>query len=73
MALLGVRRFGIRTNGAFATIGLQNGDRLESINGLAMDNAGAALQVAAQLRTQSDFDVRIARRRQARQITLHLK
>jgi len=73
--LIGVRLFGIQPQGAFATIGLKNGDRLEAINGLAMDSPEHALQLYASMRTTSDFNLRIARGREgrSRSITLHLK
>jgi general secretion pathway protein C len=71
--LVGVRLFGIQPKGAFAAIGLQNGDRLEAINGLAMNSPEHALELYAMMRTVSDFDLRIARRGRPLSISLHLK
>jgi general secretion pathway protein C len=70
--LLGVRLFGIRPNGVFAAIGLQNGDRLESINGLQMNSPERALQLYATLRSTSDFDLHLARGRERRPVALRL-
>jgi general secretion pathway protein C len=70
--LLGVRLFGIQPKGAFAAIGLQNGDRLEAINGLAMNSPERALELFATLRSTSDFDLRIARGRDRRPVALRL-
>ena len=71
--LLGVRLFGIQPTSAFAAIGLQSGDRLEAINGLAMDRPEHALQVYSTLRTHSDFHLRLVRHGRPISITLHLK
>jgi len=71
--LLGVRLFGIQPRGALAAIGLQNGDRLEAINGLAMNGPENALSLYAMMRTTSDFDLRVARGGRSHSITLHLK
>jgi general secretion pathway protein C len=73
--LLGIRLFGIQPKGAFAAIGLKNGDRLESINGLAMNSPQNALQLYSTLRSTSDFELRIvhAGERRPIAITLHLK
>ena len=71
--LLGVRLFGIQPKGPFATIGLQNGDRLEAINDLSMNSPENALSLYGTLRNTSDFHLRIARRGRSHSITLHLK
>ena len=73
--LLGVRLFGIQPKGAFSAIGLRNGDRLVSINGLAMNSPQNALELYSTLRSTSDFDLRIVRADERRPIaiTLHLK
>jgi general secretion pathway protein C len=71
--LLGVRLFGIEPKGAFAAIGLQNGDRLEAINGLSMNSPENALALYGTLRHTSDFELRVARRGRSQMITLHLK
>jgi general secretion pathway protein C len=71
--LLGVRLFGIQPNGAFAAIGLKNGDRLEAINGQAMNSPERALSLYVTLRTTSDFDLRIMRQGLPLSIKLHLK
>ncbi|HEY3252591.1 MAG TPA: hypothetical protein VGJ91_01540 [Polyangiaceae bacterium] len=71
--LLGLRVVGIRPGGAFAAIGLQNGDRVEAINGLTMNSPEHALELYAKLATTSDFYLRVVRRGRPIGITLHLK
>jgi hypothetical protein len=71
--LLGVRLFGIQPTGAFATIGLVNGDRLEAINNLPMNSLENALSLYGAMRNTSDFNLRITRRGRSHSITLHLE
>jgi len=71
--LVGVRLFGIQPKGVFAAVGLQNGDRLEAINGIAMNSPEHALSLYSELRSTSDFDLRLARRGRPIALKLHLK
>ncbi len=59
---VGVRLFGIRSNSLLGLIGLQNGDRLDSINGFSVATPQQALEAYAQLRTASRLEVTIERR-----------
>ena len=71
--LVGVRLFGIQPKGVFAAVGLRNGDRLEAINGIAMNSPEHALSLYSELRSTSDFDLRLARRGRPIALKLHLK
>jgi general secretion pathway protein C len=59
--LVGLRLFGIRPSSLLATLGLKNGDRLESINGFSVASPEKALEAYARLRTASRLSVRLSR------------
>lgn len=59
---VGIRLFGIRSETLLGTLGMQNGDRLEKINGFDMASPEKALQAYARLRTASKLSVDITRR-----------
>jgi general secretion pathway protein C len=63
-AILGVRLFGIRPDSLLWILGLENGDRLESINGFALGTPAQALAAYAQLRTATRLALNIQRRGQ---------
>jgi general secretion pathway protein C len=71
--VLGIRLFGIRPETLLGTLGLQNGDRLESINGFNMGSPEKALEAYARLRTASQLDVSVNRRGATVAITHHIK
>ena len=60
--VVGVRMFGIRPDTLLGTLGLQNGDRLESINGFNMASPEKALEAYARLRTADHLTVQVNRR-----------
>lgn len=60
--VVGVRLFGIRPDTLLGTLGLQNGDRLETINGFNMASPEKALEAYARLRTSSNLNVKVNRR-----------
>jgi general secretion pathway protein C len=60
--VVGIRLFGIRPNTLLGKLGMQNGDRLESINGFNMASPEKALEAYARLRTASSLNVKISRR-----------
>jgi general secretion pathway protein C len=60
--VLGIRLFGIRPDTLLGTLGIQNGDRLESINGFNMGSPEKALEAYARLRTASNLNVKVSRR-----------
>ena len=71
--VLGIRLFGIRPETLLGTLGLQNGDRLESINGFNMGSPEKALEAYARLRTASQLDVTVNRRGTPVAIVHHIK
>jgi general secretion pathway protein C len=60
--VVGVRMFGIRPDTLLGTLGLQNGDRLETINGFNMASPEKALEAYARLRTAGNLNVKVTRR-----------
>jgi general secretion pathway protein C len=71
--VLGVRMFGIRPDTLLGTLGLQNGDRLETINGFNMASPEKALEAYARLRTAGNLNVKVTRRGQPMSIDYRIK
>ena len=71
--VVGVRMFGIRPDTLLGTLGLQNGDRLETLNGFNMASPEKALEAYARLRTASALNVSVNRRGAPVTISLHIK
>lgn len=59
--VIGLRLFGIRPSSLLGTLGLRNGDRLESINGFPISDPEKALQAYARLRTASHLRLSLQR------------
>jgi general secretion pathway protein C len=59
---VGIRLFGIRSDTLLGTLGMQNGDRLEKINGFDMASPEKALEAYARLRTATSLTVQVTRR-----------
>ena len=59
---VGIRLFGIRSDTLLGTLGMQNGDRLEKINGFDMGSPEKALEAYARLRTATSLTVQVTRR-----------
>jgi general secretion pathway protein C len=59
---VGIRLFGIRQDTLLGTLGMQNGDRLEKINGFDMASPEKALEAYARLRTATSLTVQVQRR-----------
>ncbi|MDI1479539.1 type II secretion system protein GspC [Polyangium sp. y55x31] len=59
--IVGMRISGIRPGSLPGMFGLQNGDRLESINGFEMGDLTKAMEAFARLRAAGRLDVRIVR------------
>lgn len=70
--VVGLRLFGIRPGSLLGSLGLRNGDRLESINGFEIATPERALQAYVQLRTASDLHVLLNRVGQPLQLDLHI-
>jgi general secretion pathway protein C len=60
--VVGIRLFGIRPDTLLGKLGLQNGDRLETINGFEMASPEKALEAYARLRTADSLNVKVTRR-----------
>jgi general secretion pathway protein C len=71
--VVGVRLFGIRPDTLLGTLGLQNGDRLETLNGFNMASPEKALEAYARLRTASNLNVKVNRRGAPVSIDFHIK
>ncbi len=59
--VVGIKLFGIRSGTLLHTLGLQNGDRLESINGFDMSDPQKALEAYGRLRTANKLEVKVNR------------
>lgn len=70
--IVGLRLLGVRPGSLLATLGLKNGDRLESINGFSIANPEQALQAYARLRTAEHLRLRLTRGGQPLDIDLHV-
>jgi general secretion pathway protein C len=70
---VGIRLFGIRQDTLLGTLGMQNGDRLEKINGFDMASPEKALEAYARLRTAESLNVQLTRRGQSLNIDYKIK
>ena len=71
--VVGIRLFGIRPDTLLGTLGLENGDRLQSINGFDMASPEKALEAYARLRTADHLTVQVNRRGQNQNIDFNIK
>jgi general secretion pathway protein C len=69
----GIRLFGVRPGGVLSSLGVQNGDRLDSVNGYALGEPEQALQAFAALRRSTSFDVRLERRGKPLAIAIRIR
>lgn len=65
--------FGVRPNTLLGTLGLQNGDRIEEINGFDISDPEKALQAYARLRSAESLKIEILRRGKPETIQLNLR
>jgi general secretion pathway protein C len=70
---VGIRLFGIRPDTLLGSLGLQNGDRLDQINGYDVANPEKALEAFAHLRTAPELTVAINRRGAPTTLQIHIK
>lgn len=70
---IGIRLFGVRPETLLGTLGLKNGDRLESINGFDMGNPEKALEAYARLRTADSLKIKLNRRGQDTTLDFKIK
>jgi general secretion pathway protein C len=71
--VVGIRLFGIRPDTLLGTLGFQNGDRLETINGFNMSSPEKALEAYARLRTAGNLNVKVNRRGKPLSIDFRIK
>jgi general secretion pathway protein C len=71
--VVGIRLFGIRPDTLLGTLGFQNGDRLETINGFNMASPEKALEAYARLRTAPNLNVKVNRRGKPMSIDFRIK
>jgi hypothetical protein len=70
--VVGLRLFGVRPTSLLGTLGLKNGDRLDSVNGFEVGNPEKALEAYARLRNASRLQLRLDRAGQPVQIDLNI-
>jgi general secretion pathway protein C len=71
--IVGIRLFGIRSDSLLGTLGLENGDRLSSINGFEMTDPQKALEAYSKLRTADHLTVAVNRRGKPMNIDFNIK
>ena len=59
---VGIRLFGVRDGTLLGVLGMENGDRLQQINGFDMSSPEKALEAYARLRTADHLTVQVNRR-----------
>jgi general secretion pathway protein C len=68
---VGIRLFGVTPHSLLGRLGIENGDRIETINGYEMTNPENALSAYESLRRKNDFLVTLNRHGQS--LTLHYR
>jgi len=71
--VVGIRLFGVRPDTLLGTLGMENGDRLEKINGFDMASPEKALEAYARLRTSDHLTVSVNRRGQEMNIDFNIQ
>jgi len=71
--VVGIRLFGVRPDTLLGHIGLENGDRLQTINGFEMGSPEKALEAYARLRTADKLTVQVNRRGQNMNLDYNIK
>jgi general secretion pathway protein C len=71
--VVGIRLYGVRADTLLGTLGMENGDRLEKINGFDMASPEKALEAYARLRTADHLTVSVNRRGQPQNIDFNIK
>jgi general secretion pathway protein C len=60
--VVGIRLFGVRNDTLLGTLGMENGDRLQTINGFDMTSPEKALEAYARLRTADHLTIQVNRK-----------
>ena len=71
--LVGIRLFGVRQDTLLGVLGMENGDRLQTINGFDMASPEKALEAYARLRTADKLTISINRRGQNMNLDYNIK
>ena len=71
--MVGIRMFGVRPETLLGVLGMENGDRLQTINGFDMTSPEKALEAYARLRTADHLTVSVNRRGQPMNLDFNIK
>jgi general secretion pathway protein C len=71
--VVGIRLFGVRPDTLLGALGMENGDRLEKINGFDMTSPEKALEAYARLRTADHLTISINRKGQETNLDYNIK
>ncbi|MBX3207227.1 MAG: general secretion pathway protein GspC [Labilithrix sp.] len=71
--VVGIRLFGVRQETLLGVLGMENGDRLQTINGFDMSSPEKALEAYARLRTADKLTISLNRRGQNMNIDYNIK
>lgn len=71
--VVGIRMFGVRPDTLLGVLGMENGDRLQTINGFDMSSPEKALEAYARLRTAEKLTISLNRRGQNMNIDYNIK
>ena len=71
--VVGIRMFGVRPDTLLGVLGMENGDRLQTINGFDMASPEKALEAYARLRSADHLTVQVNRRGQNMNLDYNIK
>jgi general secretion pathway protein C len=71
--VVGIRLFGVRNDTLLGTLGMENGDRLEKINGFDMTSPEKALEAYARLRTADHLTISLNRKGAEQNLDYNIK
>ena len=71
--VVGIRMFGVKQDSLLGVLGMENGDRLQTINGFDMSSPEKALEAYARLRTAEKLTISLNRRGQSMNIDYNIK
>jgi general secretion pathway protein C len=71
--VVGIRLFGVRPDTLLGVLGMENGDRLEKINGFDMTSPEKALEAYARLRTADHLTISVNRKGQETNLDYNIK
>jgi general secretion pathway protein C len=71
--VVGIRLFGVRPDTLLGTLGMENGDRLQTINGFDMTSPEKALEAYARLRTADHLTIQINRKGSDQNLDYNIK